>query len=405
MRLSYRWKEIYGTYLLSSSADQLFQTLFKALVRQQHSAEFVAILQELARVGCSSSSPLLETLQTLLSDSRSVSLAASSMTLAVSLPPSTLFCGCKDGDVTVVGSFVQQTLAPLVQTMMALPFHITHYLLQGVSSVAGGGAKQLCELSPFFLASLLVHWPLFPNKPPCPCEVIATASWIHSGMQGPLPVFVCSGLLAPLSVAVWHKLTQQDDTASLHLAHLPIHVVVFVAVCCVHWLASNPHPHPLLSTVETLLEACVELEPTAMEVFLSDQSEVPEFVKLNHLQMLAEFRGTFSCTPSSSYPVLLLKLAGRLSAPVLKSTLTATTCFLWLCVKAYGQCVSLSTPLPNIPPLAYQPFSVLFIGETKSTLVALVEQADPSQLQNVLEQCPAELKPILISKLNSPEMQ
>jgi hypothetical protein len=68
MRLSYRWKEIYGTYLLSSSADQLFQTLFKALVRQQHSAEFVAILQELARVGCSSSSPLLETLQTLLSD-------------------------------------------------------------------------------------------------------------------------------------------------------------------------------------------------------------------------------------------------------------------------------------------------------------------------------------------------
>ena len=92
-----------------------------------------------------------------------------------------------------------------------------------------------------------------------------------SGMQGPLPVFVCSGLLAPLSVAVWHKFTQQDDAASLHLAHLPIHVsflswlrslyglalvqvVVFVAVCCVHWLTSNPHPHPLLSTVETLLE-------------------------------------------------------------------------------------------------------------------------------------------------------
>ena len=33
-----------------------------------------------------------------------------------------------------------------------------------------------------------------------------------------------------------------------------VQVVVFVAVCCVHWLASNPHPHPLLSTVETLLE-------------------------------------------------------------------------------------------------------------------------------------------------------
>ena len=76
--------------------------------------------------------------------------------LAVSLPPSALFCGCRDGDVTVVASFVQQTLvsrqlvdvlqlvphlalqAPVVQTMMVLPFHITHYLLQVCAPFAAG---------------------------------------------------------------------------------------------------------------------------------------------------------------------------------------------------------------------------------------------------------------------------
>ena len=67
---------------------------------------------------------------------------------------------------------------------------------------------------------------------------MGSASWIHryslllvsavnvfcSGMQGPIPVFPTSGLLAPLSVAVWHKWTQHDDPASLDLVHLSAQV-------------------------------------------------------------------------------------------------------------------------------------------------------------------------------------
>jgi hypothetical protein len=312
-RLSYRWNVIVGDYLQTSSTEELFTTLFKAVAGRSTNlwcAEFLAILQELSLIlpahEQSQPSSLLSVLQGILCTTCSGSLAADSMILASSLPPRLLFSNRQMCSVQLVADFIQHTLAPAIQHMMVLPAHIMLYLTLGASTVAGDTHSQLCHMSSTFLASSMAHWPLLSGAAPCSysTELSALASWIHSGPQGPLPLCASSLQLASLGVALWHRLTADSCSISQQLLHVPAQVVVLVNACSVHWLALHPHPHPLHSTVKDILNACLQREPSSVEVFCNTQ--LPSRVQLQHSELLASFRSIFSFKPSEFYPVVLL---------------------------------------------------------------------------------------------------